>query len=253
MSIRVVVVDDEPLGRRGIVSRLNRRDDVDVVAQCAHARDAIAAIKAAAPDLVFLDIQMPGGDGFAVVDELAPNERPHVIFVTAYDRHALRAFEAHALDYLLKPIDDERFNEAVDRAIATIQSERESEVWRRAVLSAASDGAVRAADRYPVRTKGKIVFLRHAEIDWIEAEGDYVRIHAGKSSWLVRDRIGRVERELGGRRFARIHRSTIVALDRIREVRTLETGDDAVVLRDGTELRLGRSYRSVIEQMTGTP
>jgi two-component system LytT family response regulator len=256
MNVRAIVVDDEPLGRRGVVARLKRRADVEIVAQCASGREAVEAIASHRPDLVFLDVQMPGMDGFAVLQRLPPAPRPHIIFVTAFDQHALRAFEAHALDYLLKPIDDERFNEALDRAVSAIRRETESEVGRRIVRLVGS-APVRDvvagkwhAERYAVRTKGRVVFVRYSEIDWVEAEGDYVRIHAGKNSWLVRERIKRVERELGPRRFARIHRSTIVSLDRVQELRTFETGDGVVVLRDGTELRVGRSYRAALDRLT---
>jgi two-component system LytT family response regulator len=255
VSIRVVVVDDEPLGRRGIVSRLKRRSDVAVVAQCANGRDAIAVIRSETPDLLFLDVQMPGVDGFELLRQLVPGERPHIIFVTAFDRHALRAFDEHALDYLLKPIDDERFNDAVERAIDRIRRDRDSEVGRRVagVVAEAGEGVPTSrrpsVERYPIRSKGRVTFVRHVDIDWVEAEGDYVRIHAGRNSWLVRDSMRKVESALGSRRFLRIHRSAIVAVDRVQELRSLETGDYAVVLRDGTELRTGRSYRSAVERL----
>ena len=256
MNIRAIVVDDEPLGRRGVVTRLKRRADIEIVAQCANGREAVEAITSQHPDLVFLDVQMPGMDGFAVLKRLPAAPRPHIIFVTAFDQHALRAFEARALDYLLKPIDDERFAEALERAVTAIRSESESEVGRRIVRlvgSAAAGDVVagkRPAERYAVRTKGRVVFVRYSDIDWVEAEGDYVRIHAGKNSWLVRERIKRVERDLVSRRFARIHRSTIIALDRVQELRAFETGDGVVILRDGTELRVGRSYRAALDRLT---
>jgi two-component system, LytTR family, response regulator len=232
VTIRVIVVDDEPLGRRGVVSRLKRRREIEVVAECSNGREAIEAIREETPDLVFLDVQMPGVDGFDMLDKLDPVEKPHIIFVTAFDRHALRAFDEHALDYLIKPIDDERFDEAVDRAVAVIRRERAG------------------IERYPVRSKGRIELVRHADIDWAEAEGDYVRIHAGKKSWLVRETMAKLERDLGSRRFLRIHRSALVAVDRVQELRSFETGDCAVVLRDGTELRLGRSYRAAVDRLT---
>ena len=233
MSIRVIVVDDEPLGRRGIVSRLKKRREMEVVAECANGRDAIEAIRDHAPDLVFLDVQMPGIDGFEVLDEMPEGEKPHVIFVTAFDRHALRAFDAHALDYLMKPIDDDRFAEAVDRAVLLIRRERV------------------VVERYPIRSKGRVELVRHADIDWAESEGDYVRIHAGKKTWLVRDTMSKLERDLGSCRFLRVHRSALVAIDRVQELRSFETGDCAAVLRDGTEVRMGRSYRGAVDRLTG--
>jgi two-component system LytT family response regulator len=260
VTVSVAVVDDEPLGRRGILSRLSRRKDVSVIAECANGREAIAAIRERSPDLVFLDVKMPGLDGFAVLREIVSSPAPHIIFVTAFDRHALKAFDVHAMDYLLKPIDDERFDEAVDRAIAMIERERHEELGRQVVSLVAGTPAgpgktarakmSAASDHYAVRTKGRVVLLRHVEIDWVGAEGDYVRIHTGERSWLVRATMTSVERDLPARRFLRIHRSTLVAVDRVREVRSFDTGDSAVVLRDGTQLRLGRSYREAVERLT---
>jgi len=252
-SLRAVVVDDEPLGRRGVVSRLEKSDAVEVVAQCGSGRQAIEAVRRLRPDLLFLDVQMPGLDGFDVVAELAESERPHVVFVTAYDRHAVRAFQVHALDYLLKPIDDERFEETLRRAIRAIDRERESDLGRRvsAVVTEMRgerpERSPRAlANCYAVREKGKVVFVRHADIDWIEAAGDYVRLHAGPRAWLVRETLGAVERRLGSRRFLRIHRSTIVNVDRVRELRSFDNGDGAVLLNDSPELRLSRTYRDAL-------
>jgi two-component system LytT family response regulator len=253
VTLRVLVVDDEELGRRGVLARLARRNDVEIAGQCANGREAIAAIRRHKPNLVFLDVQMPGLDGFEVLRRLDVAERPHVIFVTAFDQHALRAFEVHALDYLLKPIDDRRFDAAVDRAAAAIASERESELGRRLASlleeMPAALPAVTNAERYAVRLKNRTVFVRHTEIDWIGAEGDYVRLHAGTRTWLVRETLTGIERELGGRRFVRIHRSTIVNVERVQELRSFDGGDCAVILRDGTELRLGRTYREAVERL----
>jgi two-component system LytT family response regulator len=257
MTYRAIVVDDEALGRRGIVSRLGRWPAVQVVAQCRNGREAVDAVRELRPDLLFLDVQMPGSDGFDVVASLPEQARPHVIFVTACDRHALRAFEVHALDYLLKPIDDERFDETLGRAIETLERERDSDLGRRV---AAVVGELRAqpprkraaafSDCEIVRDRGKVTFLRHSEIDWIEAAGDYLRLHAGGRSWLVRGTMSSAERRLAGRRFLRIHRSTMVNTDRIRELRALDNGDSVVLLRDGSELRLSRTYRDAIARQT---
>jgi two-component system LytT family response regulator len=257
MKLSVVVVDDEPLGRRGIISRLAKRDDAEVVAECANGREAVDAIRRHSPDLVFLDVQMPGIDGFGVIRELAPAEIPAVIFVTAYDQHAVRAFDVHALDYLLKPIDDERFREAVDRARASIERDRDGELGRRVAalvgqrLPPSETPRPATSDRFAVRSRGRVVFVRHADIDWVEAEGDYVRLHAGPKSWLIRNTLSTVARDLGTRRFLRIHRSSIVNIDRVTELRSFENGDYAVLLRDGTELRLSRTYPEALARLTG--
>jgi two-component system LytT family response regulator len=257
MALRAIVVDDEPLGRRGIVSRLQKSGMVEVVAQCANGRQAIEAVRRLKPDLLFLDVQMPGLDGFAVVAALPEQGRPHVVFVTAYDRHAVRAFRVQALDYLVKPIDDQRFEETLARAIRTIEKERESDIGRRvaAVVGQMQGGLPERPSRplsncYVVREKGKLVFVRHADIDWVGAEGDYVRLHAGERSWLVRETMSSVEKRLGERRFLRIHRSTIVNVDRIREMRSLDNGDGCVRLADATELRLSRTYRDALTRRT---
>lgn len=257
MAHRAVVVDDEALGRRGVVSRLEKSGRVEIVAECANGRDAIRAIRRHRPDLAFLDVQMPGLSGLEVVEALAEGERPHIVFVTAFDRYAIRAFELHALDYLLKPIDDDRFAETLTRALRTIEREREGDLGRR-VASVVGEMLSRETgkrtppptDRYVVRAGGKMVFVRHAEIDRVEAEGDYVRVHAGPKSWLVRETLAAAEKALGSRRFLRIHRSSIVNIDRITELASLENGDYAVRLRDGTELRLSRTYREALDRLT---
>jgi two-component system LytT family response regulator len=258
MAFRAIVVDDEALGRRGVVSRLAKAGNVEVVAQCRGGRDAIEAVRRLRPDLLFLDVQMPGLGGFEVVEALSEEETPHIIFVTAHDRYALRAFEVHALDYVLKPIDDARFAATLSRALATLSRERDGDVGRRVAAVVGemltAGGAPRRPapeSRFLVRSRGKTIFVRHAEIDWVEAEGDYVRIHSGPKSWLARETMAATEKELGVRRFLRIHRSTIVNIDRIQELRSFENGDYAVLLRDGTELRLSRTFRAAIERLIG--
>ena len=264
MVLRAIVVDDEPLGRRGIVSRLEKSEDVEVVAECANGRQAIDAVRRTRPDLLFLDVQMPGLDGFDVVAAIPPEERPHVVFVTAHDRHAVQAFRVHALDYLLKPIDDEQFDEALQRAIREIARARESDVARRvAAVVGEMKGAPAAAEArepassarppassWPVRSRGKVTFVRLADLDWVEAEGDYLKLHAGAKSWLVRETMASAEKRLPSRKFLRIHRSTIVNVDRIRELSSFDNGDWAVRLQDGTELRLSRTYRGAVERLT---
>jgi two-component system, LytTR family, response regulator len=259
--IRAVIVDDEPLARRGIRARLERIGGYTVVAECASGREAIAAIREYAPNVVFLDVQMPGIDGFGVVDEIGADQMPVVIFVTAYDTHALRAFEAHAFDYLLKPIDDDRFASTVDRARRRVVEREESGVARRLAalmhdlrpaLEAAERGGPRPAtpeapappgNRIVVRDRDRVIFIDVADIDWIGADGDYVRIHTAGKSRLVRDTMAAMEQRLDPTAFVRIHRSTIVNASRIRELRPYSSREYAVVLRDGTRLRLSRRYR----------
>ncbi|MDQ2869436.1 MAG: LytTR family DNA-binding domain-containing protein [Acidobacteriota bacterium] len=258
MTLRAVVADDEALGRRGIVSRLAKADAVDVVAQCSNGREAIEAVRELKPDLLFLDVQMPGIDGFEVVRGLPADGRPHVIFVTAWDKHAVRAFQVEALDYLVKPIDDERFAEALERARQAIAQRRDSEIGRRVVAAVRESGSPSEEKRVPsgalpgcfvVRDRGRVSFVRHADVDWIEGAGDYVRLHAADREWLLRDTLGAVEKRLDPRKFLRIHRSTIVRLDRIRELRPFENGDASVHLIDGRELRASRSYRGALARL----
>ena len=263
MTLSAVVVDDEPLGRRGIVSRLRRSGAVEVVAECANAREAVEAVRRLRPDLLFLDVQMPGEDGFDVVAALEGGDLPHVVFVTAHDRYAVEAFRVRALDYLVKPIDDERFAAALSRAVRRVEEARESDLGRRmaAAFAEARRGASPAGPfargrgrvelSWPVRSRGKITFVRHAEIDWVEAEGDYVRVHSGSRSFLVRETMAGAEKRLDSRRFLRIHRSTIVNAERIRELSSLENGDWSVTLHDGKTLRLSRTYRAALDRLTG--
>jgi two-component system LytT family response regulator len=258
VPLSALVVDDEPLGRRGIVLRLERSAAVRVVGECGSGREAIAAIRRLKPDLLFLDVQMPGQDGFAVLEALSEEERPHVVFVTAHDRHAVRAFEVHALDYLLKPIDDERFEETLRRAIRQVERDEESDFGRRVAEAVAHLRGAHALEAprppapsaWPVRSGGKVTFVRLTDIDWVEAEGDYVRLHAAGRSHLVRETMAEAERRLPSRRFVRIHRSTIVNTDRIREVSSLENGDWTVRLQSGDLLRLSRTRRDAIERLT---
>ena len=260
--IRAIIVDDEALARRGIRARLERTGGYTVVAECASGREAIAAIREYAPNVVFLDVQMPGVDGFGVIDEIGADEMPVVIFVTAHDTHALRAFEAHAFDYLLKPIDDDRFAATVDRARRRVVEREESGVARRlaalmhdirpaldadrrpSARSDAPDASVPApSGRIVVRDRDRVVFIDVTDIDWIGADGDYVRIHTAGKSHLVRDTMAAMEARLDPGSFVRIHRSTIVNSSRIKEMRPYSSREYAVVLKDGTRLRLSRRYR----------
>jgi two-component system, LytTR family, response regulator len=252
LKIRTLIVDDEPLGRERIRTLLREDAEVEVVGECADGRQAIAAVERLKPDLLFLDVQMPEMDGFAVVDAMAAQHMPAIIFVTAYDRYAVQAFEVHALDYLLKSFDRERFQSAVARAKQEIRRSREGALNERlAGLLEDLESRKQRATRVVIKSAGRIFFLPVEEIDWVEAADNYVRIHAGVEAHLVRETLQSLEGRLDPARFLRIHRSTIVNLDRIRELHPLFHGDYAVRLRDGTELTLSRNYREKLGEPLG--
>jgi two-component system LytT family response regulator len=252
MTIRAVVVDDEPLARLRIRSLLAEAEDVEVVAECANGREAIGAIEGSPPDLLFLDIQMPELDGFDVLQAIGVGRVPVVIFVTAYDRFALRAFEAHALDYLLKPFDDERFEAALQRARERIRQQQGGDLDRRLrALLEEVRGDRGYLQRLVVPTGPRSVFVRTEEIDWIEAERNYIRLHVGGRAHLLRGNLSRIESALDPAAFCRIHRSTIVNIDRIHAVESLFGGEYLVVLHDGTKLTSGRSYRRNLHALMG--
>ena len=233
-TLSAVVADDEPLGRRGITARLARSSRVRVVAECGDGRAAVDAVTRLAPDILFLDVRMPDLDGFQVVEALPKPGRPHVVFVTAYDRHAVEAFRVRALDYLVKPIDDERFAEALARAVEAADK------------GDAAPGGVRRA--FPVRSAGRVTLVPYEEVDWIEAQGDYACLHAGEREHLLRETMSALEDRLDGR-FVRIHRSAIVNSGRVRELRSLENGDFRVLLEGGAELRLSRTHRTALSRL----
>jgi two-component system LytT family response regulator len=264
-NVRVLVVDDEPLARRGIRARLAGLEGVEVVGEATGGREAVGMIAELRPDLVFLDVQMPGMDGFGVVEAVGPDRMPVTIFVTAYDQHALRAFEAQALDYLLKPIDDERFEQALARAQRRIAERRESALGRRVAAALAEEGVAdpaavaepaqagggRATDRFLIKTGGRLLVVPAEEVDWIEAAADYVRLHVGKKQYLLRDRISSLAERLDPARFARIHRSTIVNVERIRELQPYFNREYIAVLKDGTTLKMSRGYRDGLDSLFG--
>ncbi|MET0645674.1 MAG: LytTR family DNA-binding domain-containing protein [Pyrinomonadaceae bacterium] len=242
-SIRTLIVDDEEPSRVRLREMLGEIPEVVVVGECADGAEAVRAIRAGAPELLFLDIQMPRVGGFEVIREVGPEAVPAVIFVTAFDQFALQAFEAHALDYLLKPFGRERLAWAVGRARAVINHARGEKFSRRLEGLLASVG--RKQDyltRFEVKARGRIVLLPADEIDWIAAASNYVELHVGKETHLVRDSLGRLEERLDPARFARVHRSTIINRDRVAELSPLFNGDYALYLRDGTRLTLSRTY-----------
>lgn len=251
-KIRTLVVDDETLARERVLSLLQQEVDVEVVGECSDGGQAVAAIQEQSPDLVFLDVQMPGCDGFEVLKTISPDRMPTVIFVTAYDEYALRAFEVHALDYLLKPFGKDRFQETLRHAREALEARRAGELGRR-LLAMVNDikPAPQSVERLVVKSGGRVFFLRTDEIDWIEAAGNYVRLHLGQESHLFRETMNRMETRLDGRRFSRIHRSRIVNTERIKELQPWFNGDHVVVLRDGTRLTLSRLYKDKLQQRLG--
>jgi two-component system LytT family response regulator len=240
-KLRVLIVDDEPLARRGLRVRLERMRDIDVAGEAESGSEAVSAIETLRPDVVLLDVQMPELDGFDVVDAIGADEMPVTIFVTAYDAHAIRAFDAHALDYLLKPVDDERFERAIERARSRV-AERGARA-REMALGELLASPVRRESRIVLRDRGRVIVLPHADVDWISAEGDYVRVFAGGRGYLVRHTMVAMEARLDPKDFARIHRSAIVNVSRVREIRAHGDRDYIVVLRDDTKLKMSRSYR----------
>ena len=240
--LRVVIIDDEPLARDAIRGLLQKDREVCVVGE-ASGPDAAALIARTRPDLMFLDIQMPEVDGFALLDQIGPDAVPAIVFVTAYDRYALRAFEVHALDYLLKPFDDKRFAEALDHAKKLARGNVDSRIAELLADRASS------RTRFLVPARKKSVVVDADEIDWIEAQNYYVSLHAGAASHLLRQTLDEIEKQLDAKKFFRVHRSAIVNIDRVREVHPLFRGDCALVLADGTRLRLSRSRRKAFEAL----
>ncbi|HEX6134776.1 MAG TPA: LytTR family DNA-binding domain-containing protein [Longimicrobiales bacterium] len=241
-QLRVVIADDERLSRRALRAQLEKRPDIVIVAECGDGRTALAAIEREEPDLVFLDIQMPHLDGFELIERLESGSRPAIIFVTAFDEHAIRAFDVQAVDYLLKPFDESRLNTAVERAVSR-RRERTLSARVESALAGVADRGRRYARRLLVRQSGRACFVNASDIDWIEAVGNDVRLHAGDQAHLMKAAISELERRLDPAQFMRIHRSTIVNLDRIGHIEPYGGSDYQVVLRDGTKLRVSRSSR----------
>ena len=250
MTIRALIVDDEAPARDLIATLLRNEPDLEVVGECNNGRDAIAAIQRLSPDLVFLDVQMPGLDGFGVLAELQTERLPLVVFVTAFDRHAVRAFEVHALDYLLKPFEYDRLRQAVRHARTQLaQGPDAADQTRLISLLEELHNRGQSWNRLAIRDAGRIVFLQPDQIDWIEAEGNYVRLHIGKESHLLRETMTAIEARLASRKFLRVSRSTIVNLERVVEWQPLFHGDSVVILRDGTRLTVSRVYRELFERL----
>lgn len=255
-KIRAIIVDDEPFARLGLRRELTSDDDIEVIAECANGREAVKAIKEQQPDLVFLDLKMPELDGLGVVETVGIEEMPTLVFVTAYDEFALKAFEIHALDYVLKPFDSERLQKALRRAKQQINRERPHQFSARlrAFLEDAQSAINEAPpqkflERVVVKSTGKIFFLKVEEIDWMEAADNYVLLHIGKKSHLVHGTMSKLEGHLNPEKFLRVHRSTIVNVARIKELHPLFHGEYVILLNDGTKLTSSRGYRDKLQRL----
>jgi two-component system, LytTR family, response regulator len=239
--MRALIVDDEPLARSGVAVRLSKFPDVEIVGECGDGPSAVEQILRFSPDVVFLDVQMPGMDGFEVLRALPSADLPSVIFLTAYEQHALRAFEVHALDYLLKPLDDERFARAVQRARQVQDTDSKIRMSER-ILRLLGENAGKYVSRFPVRTGSRIQVVLADDIEWIAAAGDYAELHCGGRRHLLRETMNSLEQKLDPTKFLRIHRSRIVRLTCVRELHAIDNREYLVKLSDGSEHRASRSY-----------
>lgn len=244
MKIRTLIVDDEPLARERVKRFLRDEPDISIIGECGNGTEAISVVESEKPDLVFLDIQMPEKNGFEVIKSLNARSLPTIIFVTAYDQYALQAFDVHAIDYLLKPFNRERLHRAVSRARQNVEHKSLGNFDERlSSLLAGLKSEKKYLERLVVKSVGRVFFLKVDEIDWIEAAGNYVKLHVGRESHMIRETMNAIESKLDPDKFLRIHRSTVVHIDRIKELQPMFSGDYAVILRNGTELALSRNYR----------
>lgn len=247
--IRTLIADDEPLARKGIRVRLEPEQDISIIGEAMDGEEAAECIETLKPDLVFLDVRMPGIDGFEVLERVAPVHMPLTIFVTAYDAYAIRAFEVHAVDYLLKPLSEARLNEALQRVRHELLLRDELEISQtrlmRLLESVRGTGPEsQFSQRFVVRERDKFLIVAAKDINWFESAANYVELHSGKKVFLVRETMRTLEARLDPNQFARIHRSTIVNISRIKEITREATGDFEVMLADGTKLRMSRNYQS---------
>lgn len=251
MKIRTIIVEDEPLARERMLNLLETDDEIEVCAECGDGRSAVEKITELEPDLVFLDIQMPELDGFGVLAELSLPKLPAVVFVTAYDQFALKAFEVHAVDYLLKPFDRGRFREALQRAktrIASTQAQPAADNLRALIADLRPEKAIQ---KIAIKSSGRVTFVKVEDIDWIEAADNYVSIHSGTASHMLRETMTALATRLPAEKFVRINRSCIVNLERVKELQPLFHGEYAIILHDGTKLTLSRNYRSTLARLMG--
>jgi two-component system, LytTR family, response regulator len=253
-TITALIVDDEPLARRTIRELLRDDPEVQVVGECGGGREAVESIRRQPPDLLFLDIQMPGMNGFDVLSHIELELIPAIIFVTAYDAYALKAFEVHALDYLLKPFTDERFMEALARAKSQVELRdvRGLADSLRAFLGGRATPEPKPEEfmtRFMLKAGGRVIFIRAGDVDWIEADNYYIKLHVGGKSHLLRLSMKELEGKLDPKSFWRIHRSAIINLERVRELRQMPGGEYVAVLNDGTELKLSRRSRERLHEL----
>lgn len=250
MKTRTLIVDDELLARERLRQLLEIEPEIEIVGECSNGHEAIAAIHREKPDLVFLDIQMPEIDGFGVLEAIRADPVPVIVFVTAHDKFALRAFEVHAVDYLLKPFDRERFQTALRHALGHVKNREDDALTQRlsALLTDIKDSS-KTPGRLAIKSEGRVFFIKISDIDWIEAAHNYVELHLGRESHLLRQTLEAVEARLSSNSFVRISRSVIVNAERIKELQPLFHGEYAVTLHDGTRLTLSRRYRDKLPQL----
>src|SRR6266478_6986951 len=252
--IRALIADDEALARKFIRRMLKENRDFEIIGECANGKETVATIRKQNPDVVFLDVQMPEMDGFAVLESIGIERLPEVIFATAYEQYAIRAFELHALDYLLKPFDQARFKDAIKHAKERFRSQRQKEGrLQMSALLESIKNKPQHLDRFVIKTGGRITFLSTDEINWIEADDKYVHLHTAKISPMVRQTLSAMETQLDPRKFRRIHRSVIVNVKRIKELQPLFSGEHSILLEDGTKLTLSRSYKDKLFELLGKP
>lgn len=250
--VRTVIADDERLARQKLLILLQSEPMIKVVAECQDGRQTVSAIRSLRPDMLLLDIQMPDLDGFQVLSEIPVDEMPVVIFTSAYDQYAIRAFEANALDYLLKPFDQERLHHAVERAQSELRKSRDREITHRILnllsqVRSVASPTPEADNRLVIKANGRVVFLDLDNIEWVEAAANYVRLNVGKESYLFRETISRISERLDANHFVRIHRSTIVNVRKIKELIPVNSGEYVVVLKSGRELSCSRGYRAALQ------
>jgi len=253
-KIRVLIADDELLARQFIRGLLEQHDEVEIVSECKNGREAVAMIRKNEPDLVFLDVQMPGMDGFAVLEAIEGDKLPEVVFTTAYESYALRAFELHALDYLLKPFDEVRFEAAFKHAKEHLEMRRpDKDRFQIGALLQTIKAKQDYVDRIIIRADGRITFINTRDLEWVEADDKYVHLHIAKGKRMVRQTLSAMEAQLDPRHFVRVNRSAIVNVDRIKELQPLPGGEHSILLDTGAELALSRNYRERLFAVWGNP
>lgn len=248
-KIRTLIVDDESLARDRMRQLLQNENEIEIIGECSDGRSAVEKIQQETPDLIFLDVQMPELDGFGVVEALGSNATPVIVFVTAHDKFALRAFEIHAVDYLLKPFDRERFQKALQRALEQVKQRNASQLLERQAAMIAALRSPQTNDRIAVKSGGHVVWVNLTDIDWIGSADNYAELHVGAKSHLMRETLAALEARLDPQKFVRISRSAIVNAPRIKELKRLFYGGCELILQDGTKLTLSRRYRDKLQQL----